>query len=189
MNRRTLLQIIVSTSPVLPFTRVRLGAQTRAFTPEALVTLNALGRIVLPREMGVERIDAFVSQFVTWTRNYQEGVPTSHGYGHPRLERTPASPVPDYVAQLAALEGDAKALGKPLGDLTPDQQRQILDKALTAAGVRGLPPRPTGQHIVSDLMGFYFRSGEALNRAYHAAIGRQTCRPIQITTERPAPLV
>jgi hypothetical protein len=37
-------------------------------------------------------------------------------------------------------------------------------------------------------MGFYFRSSEAVDQCYEAAVGRQTCRPIQITVRRPAPL-
>ncbi len=38
-------------------------------------------------------------------------------------------------------------------------------------------------------MAFYFRSSEANDFCYNASIGRELCRPIAITTKRPAPLV
>jgi hypothetical protein len=37
-------------------------------------------------------------------------------------------------------------------------------------------------------MAFYFRSSEANDLCYSAQIQREVCRPIQITTKRPAPL-
>ena len=49
-----------------------------------------------------------------------------------------------------------------------------------------LPGRPTGRHVVSDLMAFYFRSSEANDLAYRARIGRQMCRTLELTTRRPA---
>ena len=56
------------------------------------------------------------------------------------------------------------------------------------AGVRNLPPRPLGQHVVADLMAFYFRSSEANDDCYQALINREVCRPIAITTRKPEPL-
>jgi hypothetical protein len=188
MRRRTLLQWILSTAPALPFTRVRLGAQPRELTPEAVTTLRALGTTVLPASIGAARVSATIDRFIEWTRHYREGVPTSHGYGHPRLERTAASPAPDYVAQLAALDAAAEKRGARFGALDLEARRDILHDALAAANVRTLPGRPTGQHVATDLMGFYFRSSEAADQCYQAAIGRQMCRPIQITTKRPAAL-
>jgi hypothetical protein len=64
----------------------------------------------------------------------------------------------------------------------------LLDAAFTAAGVRSLPPRPLGQHVVADLMAFYFRSSEANDDCYSAMIQREVCRPIQITVKKPQPL-
>jgi len=53
--------------------------------------------------------------------------------------------------------------------------------------VRGLPPRPSGQHVVADLMAFYFRSSEANDDCYHALINREVCRPIAVTIRKPEP--
>ena len=72
--------------------------------------------------------------------------------------------------------------------LDVESRRAILDAAFAKAGVRGLPPRPLGQHVVADLMAFYFRSSEANDDCYNAMINREVCRPIAITTRKPAPL-
>lgn len=188
MRRRTLLQWMVATMPALPVARVRLAAQTRVLTPEAIAMLHAVAPTVLPASLGAQRVADTVDRFVEWTKGYREGVPTSHGYGNPVLTRTKASPVPDYVAQLAALEAAATRRGGAFQALDLEARRALLDEALTAAGVRAMPGRPSGQHVVSDLMAFYFRSSEANDRVYRAAILRQTCRPMQITTRRPEPL-
>jgi len=128
-----------------------------------------------------------VDQFVAWTRGYREGVATSHGYGHPRLQKTGATPVPGYNLQLAALDTEARAKGGAFSTLDVETRRAMLDAAFTKAGVRNLPPRPIGQHVVADLMAFYFRSSEANDDCYRAMIQREVCRPIEITIRRPAP--
>jgi hypothetical protein len=188
MRRRTLLQWIVATMPALPVARVRLAAQTRELTPEAVAMLHAIGPTVLPASLGAPAVKAAVDRFVEWTRGYREGVPTSHGYGDPVLTRTKASPVPDYVAQLASLDAAAKRKGGAFQALDLETRRAVLDEALTAAGVRNIPGRPSGQHVVSDLMASWFRSSAANDQVYRAAILRQTCRPMQMTTRRPEPL-
>ena len=188
MRRRTLLRVLLSTFPTLPLTRVRLGAQARDLPPEALATLHELGRTVLPASLGAERVSAIVDRFVAWMRDYEEGVALAHGYGHPRLVKSPASPVPDYGAQLATLAAAARRAGGELGTLPLETRRTLIGEALTTAGVEVLPGRPAGRHVASDLMAFYFRSSEANDVAYRSRIGRQVCRPIELTTRRPAPL-
>src|SRR5437588_569048 len=84
---------------------------TSELTPEAIATLHEVGPTVLPASLGAARVAATVDRFVEWTRGYREGVALSHGYGHPRLQKSGASPVPGYVAQLAALDAAARAKG------------------------------------------------------------------------------
>jgi hypothetical protein len=112
----------------------------------------------------------------------------THGYGHPRLQKTGASPVPGYNAQLAALDRAARAKGGRWSALDRETQRALLDEAFTKAGVRNLPPRPLGQYVIADVMAFYFRSSEANDECYNALINREVCRPIEITIRRPAAL-
>jgi hypothetical protein len=185
MKRRTLLQWTAALAGVLPFERLKLFAQPRELTPEAIVMLHEIAPTVLPSALGTARTRGVVDRFAAWTRGYREGVPLAHGYGHPRLVRSGATPVPAYLTQLTALESDARAAGGRWTALDPDTRRAILDAAFTKAGVRNLPPRPTGQHVVADLMAFYFRSSEANDDCYNALINREVCRPIAITTRRP----
>jgi len=196
MKRRTLLQRAAAILALVPFDRIRVFAQPRELTPEAIATLHAVAATVLPASLGAARIKDVADKFVAWTRGYREGVALSHGYGHPRLVKSGASPVPGYVRQLAALEAaalrqgsrQARAQGGRWEALDLETRRAILDAAFVQAGVRALPPRPIGEHVVADLMAFYFRSSEANDLAYNALINREVCRPIAITTRKPAPL-
>jgi hypothetical protein len=191
MKRRTLLQWAASigaTAAAWPLRPLRLFAQARELTPDAVATLHEIAATVLPESLGVTRVRATADKFVAWTRGYREGVALSHGYGHPRLQRSGPSPVPAYVAQLAALASDARARGARWPALDLETRRRLLDASLAKANVRGLPARPNGQHVVSDLMAFYFRSSEANDVCYSAMINREVCRPIAITTRKPAPL-
>lgn len=188
MRRRTLLQWLASATAVVPFARVRLLAQARDLTPASIALLREIAPTVLPTSLGAAQTAAVVDKFVAWTRGYREGVAMTHGYGHPRLQKTGASPVPGYGLQLAALDRAARARGARWSALDRDAHRALLDEAFTAAGVRNLPPRPLGQHVVADLMAFYFRSSEANDECYHALINREVCRPIEVTIRKPAPL-
>jgi hypothetical protein len=188
MKRRTLLQWMASTAAILPLERIRLYAQPRELTPDAIATLHEIAATVIPASLGSAQVHDTADKFVIWARGYREGVPLEHGYGHPRLRRSPASPVPTYIAQLAALDAAARAKGAAWGALDLETRRALLDASLAKANVRALPSRPSGQHVVSDLMAFYFRSSEANDTCYQAAISREVCRPIAITTRRREPL-
>jgi hypothetical protein len=188
MKRRTLLQWLAAIPALLPLQRIRVFAQPRELTPDAIAVLHDIAPTVLPAALGAARVRATADKFVAWTRGYREGVALTHGYGHPRLQRSGASPVPGYVSQLAALEAEARAKGGRWPALDQETRRALLDAAFTKAGVRALPARPSGQHVVADLMAFYFRSTEANDECYSALINREVCRPIAITTRRPSPL-
>jgi len=186
MQRRTLLRYIASASAAFPLHRVRLWAQARELTPQAIAQLQQIGRVVLPASIE-PRIRSVVDGFVAWTRGYRENVPLAHGYGHPRLEKTGPTPVPIYLTQLDALDRAARAKGGQFETLDRESQRALLDGSLAAAGIRAMPPRPSGQHVVADLMAFYFRSSEANDDCYRALIQREVCRPIEVTVRRPQP--
>src|SRR5438067_2524370 len=114
MKRRTLLHWLATVGAFAvakPLRSLRLFAQPRELTPEALQTLYDVGSTVLPASLGPARVRATTDEFVVWTRGYREGVALTHGYGHPRLQRTGPSPVPTYIAQLAALAAEATARG------------------------------------------------------------------------------
>jgi len=188
MKRRTLLQWMAAVPALFPFQFIRVFAQPRELTPDAIARLHEIAPTVLPSSLGAARVRATVDTFVVWTRGYREGVALTHGYGHPRLQKSGASPVPAYVSQLASLDAAARAKGGPWATLDLETRRALLDTAFAKAGVRSLPGRPAGQHVVVDLMAFYFRSSEANDECYNALINREMCRPIAITTKRPEAL-
>jgi hypothetical protein len=188
MLRRTLLRWLASAAAFIPIARVRVFAQPRDLTPDAIATLREIAPTVLPASLGPQRINAVVDAFIAWTRGYREGVPLTHGYGHPRLQKSGASPVPRYVMQLDALAAAARAKGARWSALDLEMRRGLLDDALAGANVRNLPGRPAGLHVVADLMALYFRSSEANDECYRALINREVCRPIAVTTKRPEPL-
>lgn len=188
MRRRTLLQWIAAAPAAVRLDRVRLWAQPPELTPEAVTLLHEVAPTVLPASIGQDRVHSAVEGFVAWTRGYQEGVALAHGYGHPRLQKSGPSPVPRYIAQLAALDADARAKGGSFATLDLETRRALVDAAFVKAGVRGLPGALAGQHVVVDLMAFYFRSSQANDDCYRALIQREVCRPIQITTRPPAPI-
>ena len=188
MKRRTLLQWLAAVPAVIPFQSLRLFAQPRELTGDDITLLHEIAPTVLPATLGDIRVRSVTDKFVAWTRGYREGVALTHGYGHPRLQKSGPSPVPAYMAQLAALAREAKARGGTWRAIEPDTRRALLDAAFVKAGVRNLPARPAGQHVVADLMAFYFRSSEANDACYQALINREVCRPIAITTKRPVAL-
>ncbi len=186
MKRRTLLQWLGSAAATLPLLRVSLHADELA--ADYVLVLRDVAATVLPSAIGAKGQDQAVDNFLLWIRDYQEGVPLSHGYGDPRLVRTGPSPAPGYAKQIVALLQLARERGGRFGILPLETRRAIIDEAFKAADVRNLPGRPAGKHVVADLMAHYFRSSDANDLCYNARIGRNVNRAIQITTVRPRPL-
>ena len=165
--------------------RLQPGRQD-AISSDALLPI---AEAVLPGEIGVDGWRDATTAFVRWIRNYKEGADTDHGYGNTRIRSTGPSPARNYPAQLADLDEAARAKGAGrFADAPIDVRRRIIEAALIAAKVERLPSRPTGAHIASDLMGHYFNSPAAEDRCYHAAIGRDSCRGLPGSDQRPAPL-
>ena len=185
MRRRVLLQLLGAT---IGTARVPLGVRAQAPTPADQTRIRSIADAVLPEEIGVAEQDKVVAAFVAWLRDYRAGADTDHGYGVTRLRRLPPSPAARYPAQIEALETAARTRGKSFGDLAREERRTILEAAIAAAKIQRLPSRPDGGHIATDLMGFYFNSIDANDVCYRASIGRDLCRGLDGSSERPAPL-
>lgn len=182
MKRRTLLQLLLGLVTALP-ARVKAFAQGPALDAADELRIRAVADVVLPTEIGAEARARVVTAFIRWLRDYRAGADMDHGYGFTRLRRTAASPVAKYAPQFAAL--DARAGAQGFARLSADARRVILEEAIAAARIDRLPGRPDGGHIATDLMAFYFNSAEAHDLAYRAAIGRDTCRGLEGSQERP----
>jgi hypothetical protein len=73
------------------------------------------------------------------------------------------------------------------GDLVV--RRQQLAAELRRAGITDLTTVPRGEHVVADLMSFWFASPAAHDLAYRAAIGKDRCRTLASSGQVPPPLV
>ena len=164
----------------------RASAQT-TLTPADEARVRSVAEVVLPQEIGGPGQDAAVAAFITWLHDYRAGADTDHGYGVTRLRRLPPSPAAKYPAQLDALDAAARAQGRSFADLGREERRILVEAAITAAKIERLPSRPDGGHVATDLLGFFFNSVEANDLCYQAAIGRDQCRTLDGSSERPAP--
>jgi hypothetical protein len=187
MKRRTLLQLLATVISTLPVP-LRLRAQAAPLGPADQMRIRAVAEAVLPQEIGAAGHDGAVKAFLAWIQGYRPGADMDHGYGFTRLRRTPASPALRYTAHLDALDQAARAKGASFADLPVDVRRAVIEDALLAAKVERLPGRPDGTHIATDLMGFYFNSIEANDLCYRARIGRDQCRGLAGSENKPAPL-
>ncbi|MCC7127132.1 MAG: hypothetical protein IT178_19985 [Acidobacteria bacterium] len=167
-----------------------LWAQTSPTrTGASAATLRAVARVVLPSSLGPAGLNAAVDQFSNWVREYRTGAEMSAGYGITRIRVVPADPSTGHPDHLRALETSAAARGGTFASLDAATQRALVEAALEAAGVDGIPRRPDGRHVATDLMShFFFIAADGQDRLYNAAIMRESCRGLGSSGARPAPL-
>lgn len=185
MERRTFLCWLVSGAAALPLRGVRLHAQAAAFPAASVALLRGLAPVVLPSELRAAGHDKVVNDFVQWLASYRSGAERNWGYGSPRKSGTAAIDSARYAAQLRALDERSIALGAAFADSSLSVRRQLVVEALESAGVGELPSAPNGQHVITDLMSFFFTSGPAYDMAYGANIRRGTCRGLAGSSARP----
>ena len=181
IRRRTFFTWAAYLAGALRLSSVRVWAQTADFPAGEADTLRALAAVVLPAEPGALNADQTAEAFVRWVRGYRAGAEMDHGYGNTRLRSKAASPAPNYLRHLAALH-DA------LLSSDVESKRQAITAALEQARITDLPRTPDGRHVAADLMAFYFRSSDANDLCYRAAIGRDSCRGLDGSGQPPAPL-
>ena len=188
MQRRTFFKWIGSTA--IPFVLPRWArAQQGPFAGQSALTLREVANAVLPQSLGSHGMDAAVTEFTQWVRNYKAGAEMSAGYGFTRIQVVPPDPSTHYVEQLDQLEAAARTRGVPFAKLDLGAKREIVQAALASAKVDAIPRRPSGQHVAADLLGFfYFISSDGHDFLYNAAIKRDECRGLASSGQRPAPL-
>ena len=143
--------------------------------------LQALAVAVLPASLGKTRVDTIANQFEVWVAGYRPGAEMEHGYGVTRMAVKSASPLATYKSQLAAFGPGFESLSLPA-------RQQAVKDSIAAANITALPQAPTGQHIATDLMAFWFRSAEATDFCYQRSIRRYDCRGFQSAGQQPPPL-
>ena len=183
MRRRTLIQSALGLAAIVPIPRVREWALGTAFPGAQEDTLRTLAATVLPSSLGSAGTDDVAAEFGDWVAGYRAGAEMSPGYGSPRVRYKGASPAALFQRQLQALAAGALASD----DLAV--RRQQLAVELERAGINDLTSGPRGEHVVADLMSFWFASPAAHDLAYQAAIGKDRCRTLESSARVPPPLV
>lgn len=178
MRRRSVLRRLGSLAAIFKTQSLRALAQAPAFPGDDLKTLETLAAVVLPSELGEPGVKKTANDFVKWVANYRAGAETDHGYGFTRLRTKGPSPVSAYPGQLAKLRA-------PLASEDTNARRKAVQAVLTEAGITDLPRLPDGKHVAADLMAFYFRSSDANDLCYKAAIGRDSCRGLEGSDQPP----
>ena len=151
--------------------------------------LAALGAAVLPAELGASGTSRAVSDFQRWMDGYRPGAEVNHGYGTARIERLDADPRPQWRAQLAALDADARRVGgQSFASLTVDQRQGIVRAALAGERGESLPAPLAARHVALALLSHFYESPAANDLCYEAEIGRQQCRPLATQRQQPVAL-
>jgi hypothetical protein len=192
MERRDLLKL-GATAAALAATGVAAQESSRDITldflPSGLAVLWPVAQAVLPAEIGTAGQKEALAAFVTWIHEHGAGRYLEPGYGHTRIAKSTAAPLETYRAQLQALEAAARRRhGKGFGALDLAARRALLVEAFAALKIDGLGERPAGRHVATDLMSHYFGSVEANDLCYEAEIGRDSCRSLEGSGERPEPM-
>ncbi len=151
--------------------------------------LLAVGRTVLPTELGVDGVARIVGDFREWAAAFRPGAERNHGYGTGELRHLPDDPVPGWSDQLRALDGTARARhGSDFPALGVGERRQLVEEALADVESSLMPNPGTASHVALAVLGFFYRSPEATDLAYRAAIKKQTCRPLAEAPRKPVSL-
>jgi hypothetical protein len=182
MRRRTLVRSVLACAAVLPLPGIRSWASSRSFPGTQEEVLRRLAATVLPSELGRNATENVADRFAEWVRDYREGVERSPGYGAPTIRYTGPSPANRYREQLEGLGRGA------LAGATPETRRREVAALLDRLGLAELPGSPRGEHVVVDLLSFYFESAGAHDLAYEAAIAKDACRGLAGSGEAPRPL-
>ena len=188
IERRALLKGLIAAAAALPLGPIRLWAQADRFEGQYGPLLKAVSAAVLPEALGRRGTDQAAEAFLRWIKNYRAGVAMDNGYGVTHPQRTPPLPLDRYAQQLESLEQAARNRHATFGTLRVADARSLVEASFRDANIEQLPSRPAGRHVVADLMALYFRSSEANDFCYRAAIHRFECRGLAESGDRPAAL-
>jgi hypothetical protein len=151
--------------------------------------VRALAAAILPSELGANGLRTAADAFLVWVRDYKADAELSHPYGSARITRSGADPTTRWALQLTTLESDARrAHAQAFTAITDDQRRAIVRAQLANAGNASLGTIASAQHVAIALLSHFFASSTANDLCYESQIGRNLCRPLSQSPQRPVPL-
>jgi hypothetical protein len=149
-------------------------------------TLDALGVAILPRELGDAQMLRVVAAFRRWMNDYREHAELLHAYGASRLSFAGPTPATRWMSQLDTLDASARSsLGKSFVAATIEERRTLVRAALAAERNPSRGSTERANHVANALLAYFFSSSAATDLCYEASIGRNTCRPLARSPERP----
>jgi hypothetical protein len=174
----------------VPATRARWlhGALRQQQLDEAL--LVALATAILPSELGLAGAGRVAGSLMQWSAGYRPGVDLNHGYGTARLRTTGPNPTTQWALQLRALDEDARrAHNSGFAAIGDDRRRALVRAHLDEERANTIPGDiAAAQHVALALLASFYGSPEAADLCYESRIGRQLCRPLSESPQRPVPL-
>jgi hypothetical protein len=189
-NRRTFFQWLTSAAAGSTF-RPSLAVpvpQPSATPPDAELLL-ALGRAILPGELGAPAIDRLVTEFGAWLAGYRPRAELDHGYGASEIEHSEAHPGPRWMEQLKALDRESRrSRGKPFPYLSEEERRELVRAELAPAPSGSFPRAARAEHVAMGLLAYFVATPEATDLCYQAEIGKDTCRDLAASAAKPAPI-
>lgn len=150
--------------------------------------LRALGRVVLPSELGTAGVDRVVAGFERWIAGYREGAELLHDYGSGEIRKTGPSPALRWARQLRDLDVAARKLGRPFVMSDARRQEELIRSALAGIKSGRLPAVDRAPHVAVGLLAWFYGTPEAADLCYGVRIGRNGCRPLAESALPPVPL-
>ena len=162
MNRRNFSRWLSGFIAINKWKVLGAPSQQASFPGAYGQALRKVAAVVLPSELSEEQRSRVAVNFEQYVRDYRPGADTEHGYGVTRVRPKPPSPVEIYLGQLQMLPSDVTA--------------EAIARVIESSQIKELPQTPNGKNVVVDLLAFYFRSSDANDLCYRAAIRRDKCR-------------
>lgn len=150
--------------------------------------LLSIGRSVLPGELGSDGKERIVRGFQEWLDDFRPEPEMASGWGSAEIPHGPPDPTRRWIEQLEQLDELAhQRHGAPFEELPEGERTALLRSTITE---ESLPLRSPAEarHVAVGLLAFFYRSPEATNLCYRAAINSHSCRDLSASREKPAPL-
>lgn len=164
----------------------RRDARNAAFD---LLTLAALGDVMLPESLGAAGRAAAVTAFVAWMNGYDPVAEEMHGYGYADIRYLPPDPAPGWRAQLEGLDLLAQKRHRtPFAQLDAVGRREVVTIALTDVPGEHLPNPLGASHVAVALVAHWAASPAAWDLALGVQVGAGTCRKLDGVAARPLPI-
>ena len=154
-------------------------------------TLDAVGRVVLPKgALGDDGVARVLDDFVKWLDAFEPVAELDHYYlWNDEIAYGPHDPGPLWRSQLEALELEAqKRHESSFSAVDVRLQEAILHRQLPRETAQDLPYAGDAPHVAIGLLAYFYRTSEANDLGYGAAIEKQTCRGLDTSPDEPKPL-